>query len=80
MKTKRTRLSKQPKRARAAKRKRSTVPVDIRTYSDKNRNPEFAVVVYRALLRAAESARRTARIHGTPLHYWENGRVVAKRP
>jgi hypothetical protein len=80
MKNKRTRLSKPPKRARRAKRKRSTVPEDIYTYSDKNRNPEFAVVVYRALLRAAESARRTARMYGTPLYYWENGRIIAKRP
>jgi hypothetical protein len=78
MKKKRTRLSKPPKRARRAKRKRSTV-LDIYTYSDKNRNPEFAVVVYRALLRAGESARRTAKMYGTPLYYWENGRVVAKR-
>jgi hypothetical protein len=79
MKKKRTRLSKPPKRAKRGKRKRSTVQ-DIYTYSDRNRNPELAVVVYRALLRAAESARRTARMYGTPLYYWENGRVVAKRP
>jgi hypothetical protein len=54
--------------------------LDIYTYSDKNRKPEFAARVYWALLRAAESARRTARMYGTPLYYWENGRVVAKRP
>jgi hypothetical protein len=79
MKRKRTRLSKPPKRAKRAKRKRSTV-LDIYTYSDKNRQPEFAARVYWALLRAAESARRTARMYGTPLYYLENGRVVAKRP
>jgi hypothetical protein len=45
-----------------------------------NRNPELAARVGRALVRAAESARRTARMHGTPLYVWENGRVVAKRP
>jgi hypothetical protein len=45
-----------------------------------NRNPELAARVGRALERAAESARRTARMHGTPLYFWENGRVVAKRP
>jgi hypothetical protein len=79
MKRKRTRLSKPSKRTKRAKSKRSTV-LDIYTYSDKNRQPEFAARVYWALLRAAESARRTARMYGTPLYYWENGRVVAKRP
>lgn len=75
MKKKRAKLSKPAKRAKRAKRKRSTVQD---SYS--NRNPEFAAVVYRALLRAAESARRTARMYGTRLYYWEKGRVVAKRP
>jgi hypothetical protein len=45
-----------------------------------NRNPELAARVGRALVRAGESARRTARMYGTPLYVWENGRVVAKRP
>jgi hypothetical protein len=45
-----------------------------------NRNPELAARVGRALVRAAESARRTARMYGTPVYVWENGRVVAKRP
>jgi len=30
--------------------------------------------------RAGESARRTARMHGTPIYVWENGKVVAKEP
>jgi hypothetical protein len=79
MRKKRAKRSKPAKRTKRAKRKRSTLE-DIYTYSDKNRNPEFAARVYWALLRAAESARRTARMYGTPLYYWENGRVVAKRP
>jgi hypothetical protein len=79
VKKKRTRLSKPSKRAKRAKRKRSTVQ-DIYTYSDGNKNPEFAAVVDRALLRAAESARRIARMYGTPLYYSEKGRIVAKRP
>ena len=45
-----------------------------------NRNPKFAARVERALLRAGETARRTARMYGTPLYVWENGKVVAKRP
>ena len=45
-----------------------------------NRNPELAARVGRALVRAGESARRAARMYGTPLYVWENGKVVAKRP
>jgi hypothetical protein len=59
-------------RIRAMKRKTVT--------QTSNRNPELAARVGRALIRAAESARRTARMYGTPLYVWENGRVVAKRP
>jgi hypothetical protein len=80
MKKKRARLSKPAKRAKRARKRSTLQDIYIYTYSDKNRNPEFAARVYWALLRAAESARRTARMYGTPLYYWENGRVVAKRP
>ena len=45
-----------------------------------NRNPKLAARVERALIRAGEAARRTARMYGTPLYVWENGKVVAKRP
>jgi hypothetical protein len=45
-----------------------------------NRNPKFAAGVERALIRAEETARRAARMYGTPLYVWENGKVVAKRP
>jgi len=48
--------------------------------SASNRNPKLAARVERALLRAGETARRTARMHGTPLYVWENGKIVAKRP
>lgn len=44
-----------------------------------NRNPRLAARVERALVRAEESARRTARMYGTPLYVWESGRVVAPR-
>jgi hypothetical protein len=33
-----------------------------------------------ALRRAAKDARKTARMHGTPVYVWENGRVVATKP
>jgi hypothetical protein len=34
----------------------------------------------RALRRAALVARKTARIHGTPIYLWRNGKVVAEKP
>jgi hypothetical protein len=61
--------------AKSPTRRKSTVGID-----DSNRNPKLAALVERALLRAGESARRAARMHGTPLYVWEKGRVVAKRP
>jgi hypothetical protein len=45
-----------------------------------NRNPKLAARVEGALIRAEKVARRTARMYGTPLYVWENGKVVAKRP
>jgi len=46
-----------------------------------NRNiPDFHEGVLRALIRAAREARKIARLYGTPIYVWENGRVVAKKP
>ena len=32
------------------------------------------------LRRAAKVARTTARMHGTPIYIWKNGKVVAEKP
>ena len=40
----------------------------------------FAAAVGRALRRAALSARKTARAHGTPIYIWRDGKVVAEKP
>jgi hypothetical protein len=48
--------------------------------NEANRNPKLAARVEKALVRAEASARRTARMHGTPIYVWENGKVVAKKP
>ena len=40
----------------------------------------FAASVEPALKRAAKVARRTARMYGTPVYFWKNGRVVAEKP
>jgi hypothetical protein len=41
---------------------------------------DFAACVGRAFCRAASTARKTARMHGTPLHIWKNGKVVPQKP
>jgi hypothetical protein len=43
-------------------------------------NDAFVATVGRALRKSARTARRVARMHGTPIYIWENGRVVAEKP
>jgi hypothetical protein len=40
----------------------------------------FAAKVGRALRRAAQNARKTARVHRTPIYLWLDGKVVARKP
>jgi hypothetical protein len=45
------------------------------------RIPEhFATGVGRALRAAAKEAQKIAGMYNTPLYYWENGKVVARKP
>jgi hypothetical protein len=41
---------------------------------------EFSAAVGRALRRAAKVAGKTARMHGTPIYIWKDGKVVAEKP
>jgi hypothetical protein len=41
---------------------------------------EFSAAVGRALRRAAKVPRKAARMHGTPIYIWKNGKVVAEKP
>jgi len=54
--------------------------VKAKTRTKASRPLSFAAGVGRALRRAAKDARKTARMYGTPLYVWENGKVVAKKP
>ena len=36
--------------------------------------------VAQALQAAARQARKTARMYGTPIYVWQDGKVVAKKP
>jgi len=40
----------------------------------------FAVLVGRALRRSAKKARQIARMYGTPVYIWKDGKVVAEKP
>jgi hypothetical protein len=43
-------------------------------------NTRLVQSVGRALHRVAKAARKTAKMYGTPIYVWENGKVVAKKP
>jgi hypothetical protein len=40
----------------------------------------FAATVEPALKRAAKVARKTARMYGTRLYFWKDGKVVSVKP
>ena len=40
----------------------------------KKETDEFVAAVGRVLRRAAKVARKTARMHGTPIYIWKNGK------
>ncbi|MFM8469517.1 MAG: hypothetical protein ACKODH_06045 [Limisphaerales bacterium] len=52
----------------------------MKTKNGKKPAQIFAVVVGRALRRAGQVARKTARAYGTPVYIWQDGKVVAEKP
>jgi hypothetical protein len=50
------------------------------TTRKKRRQQTFAERVGRALRRAGVAARKTARLHGTPVYVWKDGKIVAEKP
>jgi hypothetical protein len=44
------------------------------------RKKEIVTPAGRALRRAAEVARKTAKMYGTPIYIWRDGKVVAEKP
>jgi hypothetical protein len=52
----------------------------MRTKKRSRETEDFAAGVGRGLRRAAKTARKIARMYGTPIYVWENGKVVAKKP
>ena len=52
----------------------------MRPKVSKPKHDEFSRAVGRALRRAANRAREVARMHGTPIYIWKDGKVVAVKP
>jgi len=52
----------------------------MKKHAARESSKEFAAVVGRALRRAAKTARKVARMHGTPIYVWKDGKVVAEKP
>ncbi len=52
----------------------------MKPQANASRTRDFTDGVGRALRRAAKDARRIARMHGTPVYVWKNGKVVAEKP
>jgi len=52
----------------------------MKTQTKKIVPSQLTLAVGRALRRAAKAARKTARMHGTPIYIWKNGKVVAEKP
>ena len=51
-----------------------------KTKTTKIKPNELSAAVGRALRQAGKEARNTARMYGTPVYYWRNGKVVAEKP
>jgi hypothetical protein len=52
----------------------------MKTPKTKTRPSDFAAAVGRALKRSARVARKTARMHGTPIYVLRDGKIVAEKP
>ena len=52
----------------------------MKSKKEKSSSNDFAAAVGSALRRAAKSARKTAKMHGTPFYVWRDGKVVAEKP
>lgn len=50
------------------------------TPKTRKKDENLSILVGRALRRAARVARKTARIHGTPIYVMKDGKIVALKP
>ena len=50
------------------------------TKNTKSKASPFTIEIEKALRRARLTARKTARMYGTPIYFWRDGKVVAEKP
>jgi hypothetical protein len=68
-------MAKKRAKQNSAGARTTTKPRKVQTGSE-----SFADGVGRGLRLAEKSARKVARMHGTPVYFWKNGKVVAEKP
>jgi hypothetical protein len=61
-------------------RVKTTVGETSVAVSPLQQSQDFVEAVGRALRRSARTARRIARMYGTPIYVWRDGKVVAEKP
>jgi len=52
----------------------------MKSHKPEPKTSTFAAIVGRALRRSAKKARQIARMHGTPIYVWKDGKVVGEKP
>jgi hypothetical protein len=52
----------------------------MKTKNAKRQTKNILTPAGRALRRAQQVARKTARMYGTPIYFWRDGKVVAEKP
>ena len=52
----------------------------MKPHKPESKTSTFTALVGRALRRSAKKARQIARMHGTPVYVWKDGKVVAEKP
>jgi hypothetical protein len=52
----------------------------MKAANQKKQSKNFAAPVGRALRRAGQTARKTARAHGTPVYVVQDGKIIAAKP
>jgi len=60
--------------------RRSVKKKPTKTTANKSTSVDFAAAVGRALRRSARTARKTAKMYGTPVYISRNGKIVAEKP
>jgi hypothetical protein len=55
-------------------------PVSAAQYKAMIKSDKWLAGIDLGLRRAAKTARKVARMHGTPIYFWKNGKVVAEKP